>query len=284
MKLQLNRGFDSKFWTKLVLRLAVVFVAAYLIIVLFFYFYQDDLLFFSQPIESESIAKINNDYKNVENIKIKTSDGNALSGWFVKNSKLEKSPLIIYFGGNAEEVSHLIYESDNVSGWSLALTNYRGYGLSTGKPNEKNLFSDALNIYNYYSKREDVDASKIVVMGRSVGTGVAVYLAANREVEKVILVTPYDSMISVAKNHYSFLPISLILRNRFDSISRVPHINVPMLALIADNDTTIPPQLAKRLVDKWRGKCTMQIIKGADHNSISQKILYWKYINEFLKY
>jgi pimeloyl-ACP methyl ester carboxylesterase len=210
-------------------------------------------------------------------------DGASVRGWFVKNSRDEKSKLIIYFGGNAEEVSWMIDEVGRFKGWSAALMNYRGYGLSDGKPGEKSLFSDALEIFDYFSDRKDIDSRRIVIIGRSIGTGVTVYLAHNRNVAGVILVSPYDSLSSVAQEIFPFLSVRLILKHKFDSISIAPDIKVPSLVLIASGDTIIPPRHSKKLADKWGGEVEIKEIKGADHNTISDKEEYWKNIDEFLK-
>lgn len=238
------------------------------------------MIFFPRSLSQEVFNQFED--RDVENIDINTKDGIKIKGWFVKNSKAEKSPLIIYFGGNAEEVSNLIGKADQFNEWSLTLINYRGYGQSEGKPNEKCLFDDAISIYDYFSKRDDIDANRIILMGRSLGSGVAIYLAKNRPVKALILVTPYDSMTSIAKEKVPVLPISLILKNRFDSISRASSIKIPMLALVAEKDSTIPPNHAKRLVEKWGGKYILKIIEGKDHNSISSNEEYWKSIKEFL--
>jgi hypothetical protein len=113
------------------------------------------------------------DILSAEDITLQMKDGTRLSGWFVKNIQNGKSKMIIYFGGNAEEVSWMIDEADRFKGWSAVLINYRGYGLSDGKPGEKSLFSDALEIFDYFSNRKGVDSTRMVIMGRSIGTGVA---------------------------------------------------------------------------------------------------------------
>jgi len=238
------------------------------------------MIFFPRPLLQEVFNQLED--RTIENIDIKTKDSIKIKGWFVKNSKAQKSPLIIYFGGNAEEVSNLIEKADKFNEWSLSLINYRGYGQSEGKPNEKSLFEDAISIYDYFSKRNDIDTNRIILMGRSLGSGVAVYLAQNRPVNALILVTPYDSMTSVAQEKVPILPVPLILKNRFDSLSRVTSIKIPMLALVAEKDSTIPPNHAKRLVEKWGGKYILKIIEGEDHNSISSNDEYWKNIKEFL--
>jgi pimeloyl-ACP methyl ester carboxylesterase len=210
-------------------------------------------------------------------------DGTEVRGWFVKNSQDEKSKLIIYFGGNAEEVSWMIDEMKKFKGWSAVLMNYRGYGLSDGKPGEKSLSNDSLEIFDYFSGRKDVDSKKIVIIGRSIGTGVAVYIAHERNVAGIILVSPYDSLSSVARGIFPYLPVSFILKHRFDSISIAPDIKAPALVLVASGDKTIPPAHSRKLAEKWGGNVEIKEIRGADHNSISDKEEYWQSMGGFLK-
>jgi fermentation-respiration switch protein FrsA (DUF1100 family) len=268
------------FWRGLKMLIAFLVVAC--IFMLFLYVRQDTMIFFPQRISQQELSVIHKRYKNVEDVSLKTADGVAIRGWMVKDPHAGKSPLIIYFGGNAEEVSYLIGESDEFRGWSLALMNYRGYGLSEGRPGERALFDDAITIYYYFSHRGDVDPGRIILMGRSLGTGVAVYLAQNRAVKGVILVTPYDSLTSVAQEKFRFLPISFLLKHKFDSVSRAPSISAPLLALAAKDDTIIPPGHAKRLVDKWAGPRTLEVLEGVGHNSVDSNPLYWETIRTFL--
>jgi alpha-beta hydrolase superfamily lysophospholipase len=254
-----------------------VFVVLFLL-----YMFQEKLIFFPQKISEEEAEKIVKRFPNVESISIRTTDNITLRGWLVKTSNLQKSPLIIYFGGNAEEVSYLIHEAEKFDGWSLALINYRGYGLSEGKPGEKILYSDAISLYDCFVTREDIDSKRIIVMGRSLGTGVAVYLAQMRQVAAVILVSPYDSLVSLAKGIFPFLPVRLILNHRFDSLSRAPSIRVPLLAIVAEGDTIIPALHSEKLVEKWGGEHSLKVIKGEDHNTIHEDAIYWKTIQEFL--
>jgi pimeloyl-ACP methyl ester carboxylesterase len=244
--------------------------------------FQEKLIFFPQPLSGKDADAIARMYPHAESIAIRTPDNVVIRGWFVKNSKLPAPPLLIYFGGNAEEVSYLVHEAEKFDGWSLALINYRGYGLSEGKPGEKNLCNDALAVYDYFVKRADVDRGKIVVMGRSLGTGVAVSLASVRKVRGLILISPYDSLLSVAEELYPFLPVSLLLTHRFESIAKAPHIKVPLLAIIASDDTIIHRRHSERLVEKWGGPHSMVTIEGVDHNEISDNALYWNAIQRFL--
>ncbi|OPZ88437.1 MAG: Alpha/beta hydrolase family protein [Firmicutes bacterium ADurb.Bin419] len=119
-------------------------------------------------------------------------------------------------------------------------------------------------------------------MGRSIGTGVATYLSQKRPASSVILVSPYDTLTSVAKGKLPFLPVNLLLKNKFDSISRAPDIKTPLLMLVAAEDTLIPPHLSTRVAKAWGGKVYWEEIAGEDHNSIDDGEIYWNKINEFL--
>ncbi len=258
-----------------------IILAIYVIIVLFFYFFQEWVIFSPQPQPSDISGDING--KEVEDIKITTSDNVDLKGWFITEPDKQKSPLIIYFGGNAEEVSHMIDEAHKFDNYSLALINYRGYGDSEGNPSEENLLNDALTIYDYFSKRDDVDNDRIIVMGRSLGSGVATYLAKHRQVAGSILVTPYDSIKSVGQNAFPFLPVSLILRHPFDAASLAPSIDTPMVSLAAERDSVVPAEHARRLTEEWSGENSQVIIEGKGHNDICGSEKYWEAIKEFLE-
>ncbi len=248
----------------------------------FFYLFQDMILFNPQSISRQRLDHIRNNYPHVEEVSITTPDGTELHGWFVK-SDVEKAPLLIYFGGNAEEISFNIETSHLLEGWSMVLINYRGYGFSQGKPGEEELLEDALHIYEYITQREDVDKDRIVAMGRSLGSGVAVHLANERPLTGVILITPYDSIKNVAKENFPFLPVSLLLKHSFDSVSLAPNIKVPMLALTAGEDRIISAKHSQNIVDLWAGSTVHQVIKGEGHNTLQERELYWKSIKEFLK-
>jgi pimeloyl-ACP methyl ester carboxylesterase len=189
--------------------------------------------------------------------------------------------VLIYFGGNAEEVSWLASTGGRYAGWSLLLMNYRGYGRSEGKPGEAALYADALQVYDYAIGR--AQGGRVAVMGRSLGSGVAVYLAARRPVTGVILVSPYDSVESVAKGIYPWLPIGLMLKHRFDSLSRAPGIQAPLLCLVASNDRVIRRQHSERLYAAWGGAKQWREIGPADHDSIAGESGYWRAIAEFLQ-
>lgn len=239
--------------------------------------FQERMLFFPRPVESRLAPRA-----DVEELVLTAADGVKLRGWLVK-AATTRGPLVIYFGGNAEEVSWLTGVAEEFAGWSLLLINYRGYGDSEGRPGEKELFADALVVYDYAAQRADVAPGRIVAMGRSLGSGVAVHLAAHRSVRGVILVSPYDSILEVARGHYPFLPVSLLLRHRFESLALAPQIEAPLLCLVATQDRVIPALHSRALFDAWRGARTWREIPLADHDSIAGEPEYWRSIAEFLR-
>jgi len=246
-------------------------------VLLLIWLFQERMIFFPRPLEHRPAQR-----PNVEEITIPVTDGVRLRGWLVKG-KGTPTPLVIYFGGNAEEVSWLGEASGDFAGWSLLLVNYRGYGESEGKPGERELLADAVAIYDYARRRSDVNPGRIVAMGRSLGSGVAVHLAAERPLRGVILVSPYDSLGAVAKRHYRFLPISLLLRHRFDSLARAPQIDAPLLCLVAAEDRIIPASHSRALFGAWRGPKAWREVPRADHDSIAGEAEYWSAIADFLK-
>jgi hypothetical protein len=125
-----------------------------------------------------------------------TPDGVLLHGWYLKPSQRNKFPLLIYFGGNAEESTNFLPYRDHFAAWGILAVDYRGYGFSGGKPGEKQLFADARFLYDHFINQPEVDPNHLVAMGRSLGSGVAVYLASQRNLAGVILISPYDSIIA----------------------------------------------------------------------------------------
>jgi uncharacterized protein len=244
---------------------------------LLMWLFQERMIFFPRSLQSRPTPSA-----NVEAVTIATADGVKLRGWLVKSGGAAM-PLVVYFGGNAEEVSWMAETAGNFSGWSLLLVNYRGYGESEGSPGERELLADALAIYDYAKSRADVNPERIVAMGRSLGSGVAVHLAAERRLRGVILVSPYDSLVEVGRRHYPFLPMSLMLRHRFDSLARAPRVEAPLLCLVAADDRIIPASHSRALFEAWRGVKTWREIPGADHDSIAGEPDYWRAISDFLK-
>lgn len=188
---------------------------------------------------------------------------------------------LIYFGGNAEDVALNLEQFKRLfPGYSLFLMNYRGYGGSSSRPTESGLNSDALALFDHVHK----SYSDISVMGRSLGSGVATFLAIEREVRRLVLVTPYDSMVHLASIYYPFVPVSLLLKDRYDSLSRAPHLQSDILAVIAEHDEVIPRRSSDPLVASLPPEKTqVHVVRGAGHNSIGSFPDYEMVVQSFLE-
>lgn len=219
-------------------------------------------------------------------LELTTADGPRIRGWRIPARTPAASgraaPTLVYFGGNAEDVSWTLADPRWPEDWAIVGFNYRGYGASEGKPGERALVEDAHAIYDQLVRRDDVDASRIVACGRSLGSGVAVALAAARPVAAVVLISPFDSLVAVGRHHYPYLPVSLLLRHRFDALAQARALGVPMHAIVAQNDSIIPVARSRALHEAWAGPKNWQVVAQADHNTVSESNAYWEGIGEFL--
>lgn len=177
------------------------------------------------------------------------------------------SRAVLYFGGNAEDVSYSLPELSQVFPQAaIYAMHYRGYSGSTGSPSEQALHSDALALYERVAR----DHSEIIVVGRSLGSGLAVPLAARRKVDRLVLVTPFDSMVNVAKYHYPLVPVNLLLLERYESCLESPKIRTPTLILIAESDAVVPRKCTMNLVQSFPpGVCQAVVLPNTDHNTLA---------------
>jgi uncharacterized protein len=208
-------------------------------------------------------------------------DGTALRGWIARGTDVP-APTLIYFGGNAEEVSWTVADARWPREWTIVALNYRGYGASEGKPGERELKADGLAIFDHIAAAEGIDANPIVVFGRSLGTGVATHVAASRPVAGAVVVSPYDSLVAVGAVHYPWLPVSLLLRHRFDAVADAARCRMPLLAIVGEDDTIIPPERSRALYDAWAGPKTWYVVRNGDHNTLGATREFWVEIDRFL--
>jgi pimeloyl-ACP methyl ester carboxylesterase len=242
------------------------------------YLAQDGILFLPQP--GPVRPPLARPGRAIEPLSIEVADGITVRGWFLRAARTP-APLLVYYGGNAEEVSWQAAEPWPES-WSLALVNYRGYGQSGGKPSERALFADAQRVLDTLAARADVDRARIVLVGRSLGSGVAVHVAAQRPVAGLVLISPFDSMTALGERHYPFLPVRTMLKHPFDSLARAPSITAPLLAIVGERDTIIPPEHSRRLFEAWGGAREWVVIAGAGHNDLGAQTEFWHPIGAFL--
>ena len=173
---------------------------------------------------------------------------------------------ILYFGGNGDSVAYSASSfAENFQSHTIYLVNYRGYGGSSGVPSEEGIYSDALSIFDDLKSTH----SNISIMGRSLGSGVATYVASKREIDKLVLITPFDSIENVAQSRFLIYPMSILLQDKYDSVGRVKDIRVETLVIISENDEVISFENSMNLVESFTPKqVAYEMIEGATHNNI----------------
>jgi len=214
-------------------------------------------------------------YTGEKSIEIRSGEI-TLRGW-VLNEGCDEA--VIYFGGNAERPEAGMPDFKRIfSDQAVYLINYRGYGESEGSPTEEGLYADALAIYDYVSQSH----SKVSVIGRSLGTGVATCLAVERDVERLVLIEPFDSMVSIARAAYPFFPVGLMLKDRYDSAGRAGSITSRTLFIIAGMDEIIPRWSTEKLISEFdQGILDTLVIEDANHNDIQNYPQYYIALMEF---
>ena len=181
---------------------------------------------------------------------------------------LEGPNALVYFGGNGEDVSfNLPAFSSAFPDHALYLLNYRGYGGSTGSPTEEAIQQDALALFDAIHAKHP----KVVVMGRSLGSGVAIRLASQRPARRLVLITPYASIAELGARQFPYFPVRWLLRDRYESWRYAPKITVPTLLVAAERDGIIPRSSTEELYAYFKtGIASLKIIPGVGHNDISQ--------------
>lgn len=271
-----------------VLSFLVVIAGTYLLLFVVITFFQDTIV--NQTSSFFQPRTISMDYSqavltaNVTALDLTTPDGIHLHGWLVRNSTEARTPLVIYFGGSGSESSEIIPFARKLTGWSVALVNYRGFGLSQGIPTHKNVLADALFVFDTLAARGDIDSERVVSMGYSLGTGVAVYLSEQRPVAGTILVSPYDHWTLIGLKHPPlYAPLENLFKPYFDSLSRAPDITSPMLCMLGSNDTFVPPESSIKLVKAWGGEAKTLTYQGEDHSLLFNDNNSWNDMMTFLQ-
>ena len=203
----------------------------------------------------------------------------------------EKKPLVIYFGGNGEvsyrnlRMHEVLNQWQYFAGYSYLFVDYRGYGLNSGRPHYLNMYEQSLAVFDYAASLQNVDSNRIVVMGYSLGTGSAVYLAANRPVAGLILIAPFANGYDLYNNVLPifFGPMRLLVRQKFPSDKYAPHVTCPVLIIASRKDELIPFSSSQRLSKLFSGNVDFMVLNNARHNDIFQVREVFNRVQSFLK-
>ena len=197
-----------------------------------------------------------------------TADGLQLNAWWFAAATSPPRATVLVFNGNAGNRAHRVplAEALRRGGLQVLLVDYRGFGGNPGSPSERGLAADSRAAYAWVSRRPDVDRARLVYFGESLGSAVAVELAAEHPPAAIILRSPFTSMADIGAHHYPFLPVRLLIRDRFPSIDRIVQIGAPLLVIAGDSDRVVPFEYSRRLYDAAASPKQLEVIRGADHN------------------
>jgi uncharacterized protein len=244
---------------RMMITIAAVVAAIYLVLCAALFLFQRSLIYFPQP---GSLGQ------GAPTIVLPVDGATVL----VTVRPHDGPNALVYFGGNAEDVSFsLVGLSDAFPNHAIYLLRYRGYGGSTGKPSEAALFGDALVLFD----RVHAEHKDVTVIGRSLGSGLAVRLASVRPVSRLVLVTPYDSIQELAARQFPIFPVRWLLRDKFESGKYAPQVTAPTLLIAAEHDEVIPRASTEALLACFRGGvASLRVVVGTGHNTISESPLY----------
>jgi len=246
------------------------------------YFFQENIIFYPVPYNKEEIAYIEKIDPCFRFKKINI-DKEILTYW---EHKTTSDIVILYFGGNAENTVYTIMElkeHTQILQYNWFLLNYPGYNGSSGKPSEKSFYQSSEWLYQEIQK--EFNNKKMILMGRSIGSGVASYLATKVKCDKLILITPFDSIENIAKKFYPIYPTSILLKHKFPSYKYIQNVKIPILILAAEYDEVIPKDSTENLVKFIKNPefLNYYIIPNTGHNTISDHPMYWEYLDNFIK-
>ena len=251
---------------KPVLSTLAFLAAVYLAMVVWMYFAQRSLMYFPN---TETPDLVLAGYSDMAVVTTSTEDGLELFGWY--KAALPGQPTIVYFHGNAgnlfnhSRIARPLIEA----GYGVLLVEYRGYGGNAGSPTEDGLYADGRAAIEFL-KAQGLAEKDMVLFGQSLGTGIAVKMAAEIEVRALILQSPYTSIADVAQSIYWYMPVKLLVKDRFDSQSIIGGITTPVLIFYGEEDRIIPAKFSIALYGAANEPKSLESIANAGHNDLGE--------------
>jgi uncharacterized protein len=266
------------FFFRILKSAAFVICMSYISICTMMWYKQRDFVFGNLD---RSIAFESLNFQNTEAVWLKTPDGAQLEAFY--HAAPMGRPTVLYFHGKDTEISN---ESEFLKAFQAADfgflgISYRGYGKSSGKPTETGLITDAVTAYDWLRKK-GIDAEKIMLAGMSMGSGVAVQLAAQKPVGAIALGAPYSSVVEIAEEKHWYLPVRLLMKDQFWSSSFIGEVNAPVLILHGTEDQVIPVRYGQKLFALANEPKSLKLVEDQGHLVIFQEnslLEYTKFFN-----
>ena len=234
----------EKFRNSLLLFIQLI-ILVYFFLLVFLYFYQRNLMY--HPNENNYF-----DDKllvNIEKVKIRTQDGLNLLGWYHEKDII-KNKTILFFHGNAGSLENRIHKLNHFQDMKVnfLIIAWRGFSGNQGKPSETGLYEDGESAIKWLLKK-GIDEKNIVIYGESLGTGVATHLSQNINFAGIILETPFTSMIDAAKKFYPYIPVSFLLKDKYENKNKIKNIKFPILVMHGEKDQIVPFDMGKKIFE-----------------------------------
>ena len=253
-------------------------ILIYLLIIAFMYFNQRNLLY--HPSE--------NNYTNdtieftFEEVSIPTPTGIKIKGWFHKKDLNQKKTLV-FFHGNAGDLSNRIHKLNLIKNFDInfLIVAYRGFSGNEGNPTEAGLYQDARDALKWLNK-QGVEDKQIIIYGESLGTGVSAEVAQNKNFAGIILESPFTSMVDAGKHYYFYLPVSFLLKDRYETVKKLKNIKAPILIMHGEKDKIVPFKMGKKVVLEANEPKHSYFPKEDDHMMEYNENLL-EALNKFLK-
>ncbi len=247
---------------RMVQSLLFILVSVLVLLSLLLYLFQPKFVYFPSKNIVATPETIGLSY---EEVMLTTSDNVNISGWYLPHPQAHSTMLFLH--GNGGNVSHrleklmIFYEL----GLTVFIIDYRGYGMSKGRPSEQGTYRDAEAAWEYLTKDKSVPKDDIIVYGESLGVGVATWVAARNQVGALIIESGFTSIVDMAKHYYPYLPVSLLTRIKYPSLDRIADINAPLLVIHSREDEIVPYSHGQSLYQHAKEPKVFHDIIG-DHN------------------
>lgn len=258
----------------------LVLLAGYAVLVLALYLAQDRLLY--HPTQSLPVTPADRGMP-FEAVTFETEDGEVLHGWWLPVEP-ERGALL-FFHGNAGNIAGRLESAAQFLdlGLSVLIFDYRGYGQSTGAPSEEGLYRDAEAAWRYLTQERDRAPQRVVLFGRSLGSGPVTWLAARRQAGALILESAFTSVPDVAARQFPLVPVRWLARTQFDNRRRIPHVEVPLLVIHSPDDAVIPFVHGRRLYEAARSpKSFLRLTGGHNDGFLVSAPQYHQGLDAFL--
>ena len=248
---------SNNFLMSIIIALSLI----YLSVLVFLFFFQRSLLY---------LPNVNNYFSdtlniNIEKVQVRTSDNINLVGWFHKKD-LNKFKTIVYFHGNAGKLENRIHKLNHFKDMNInfLIISWRGFSGNSGKPSEQGLYKDGNSAIDWL-KNIGLSEKDIIIYGESLGTGIATQIAQNKKFAGLILETPFTSMVDAAKNVYPYIPVGLLLKDKYENDKKIKKINIPVLVMHGEEDQIVPFKMGKKIFEMANKPKYSYFTKYDDH-------------------